>query len=84
MYEVAQNWHYSRHNHGLLQIVPSGNPALLKLTFADGKNEELDISAMQAGQVYDHIASRIEERAMNDVLTQNNFVGKKLSTSWGL
>lgn len=66
------------------QIVRPGRAALLKLTFADGQKEELDISRMQAGQVYDHIASRIEERAMNDVLTQNNFVGQKLATSWGL
>lgn len=67
-----------------LQIVPPGSTALLQLTFADGQNEELDISHMQAGQVYAHISSRIEERAMSDVLTQNNFVGKKLATSWGL
>lgn len=54
------------------------------MMFADGKEEQLDISSMQAGKVYDHIASRIEERAMTEVLTQNDFLGKKLSSSWGL
>eukprot|EP00892_Ulva_mutabilis_P010763 jgi/Ulvmu1/8059/UM004_0296.1 len=66
------------------KILPSGSAASLKLTFADGQKEELDITRLQAGQVYDHIASRIEEKAMTDVLTQNNFVGKKLATNWGL
>jgi hypothetical protein len=68
----------------MLQILPLGSRAILKLTFADSKEEELDITEMHAGKVYDHIASRIEERAMTDVLKQNSFVGKKLATGWGL
>lgn len=67
-----------------MQILPLGSPSNLKMTFADGKQEELDISSMHAGKVYSHISSRIEERAMTDVLTQNKFLGKKLTSGWGL
>jgi hypothetical protein len=67
-----------------VQILPLGSPSNLRMTFADGKEEELDISSMHAGKVYGHISSRIEERAMTDVLTQNKFLGKKLTSGWGL
>lgn len=65
-------------------MVPQGGNASLKMVFADGKEEHLDISNMHAGKVYGHIASRIEERAMTEVLTQNKFLGKKLTSSWGV
>lgn len=46
--------------------LPAVQILLLKLTFADSKQKELDITDVQAGRVYDHIASRIDERAMTD------------------
>lgn len=56
----------------------------LRLAFADAQKEELNITEMHAGQVMEHIKSRVAEKDMHAVLTKHEFVGKKLSTEWGL
>jgi hypothetical protein len=64
--------------------VKRGSPAFLTLTFTDDTVEKVEITQMNLGQTYDYIASRIEERAMQEVLAQNKFVGKRLTSAWGL
>jgi hypothetical protein len=56
----------------------------MKLSFSDNSEEHLDISNMHANQVMSFIRVRVEEKAMHAVLAEHKFVGKKLSSNWGL
>lgn len=67
-----------------MQIVNPGSQASLLVKFSDGQQEKLDISNMHGEQVFAFISRRTQERAMQDVLSKNNFVGKKLVSAWGL
>jgi len=67
-----------------VQLKRPGCDAHLKLKFTDEQTDELNVTDMHAGQVMDFIKARVAEKDMQAVLTKHEFVGKKLSTEWGL
>ena len=67
-----------------MQLLRSGSPCSLDMEFADGKAERMDITDLNSRQVFNHIKSRIEEKDMASVLAQNQFMGKTLTSRWGV
>lgn len=67
-----------------MQLLRSGSPCSLDMKFADGKEERMDITDLNSRQVFNHIKSRIEEKDMASVLAQNQFMGKTLTSRWGV
>jgi hypothetical protein len=67
-----------------MQVLKRGSDARMTLKFTDNSEEALDLSNMHSGQVLDYIWNRVEEKDMQTVLSQHKFVGKKLTSHWGL
>ena len=80
---MGQLVHCSRRRRAL-QVKRAGCVDVLKLAFADDQKEELNITEMHAGQVMEYIKSKVAAKDMQAVLSKHDFVGKKLSTEWGL